>query len=325
MVGMLLLPASCSSGPRPNKDLLRPTKAGAAGERRTTPRQHEERTLGQPRDDAEDPTQVLQGLDDDIAAWKKAYALGDPSITMLEAGLTRRAREQFSFLQETLAGRNQAHRMVAAAALGFSDDERAVPSLVEILLVGDDERVTENSLMGLAILAARRPEAAGRIPTEAVVPYLSGEEVPLGLRRAAVFLATHIVSSEEDRGLTPYLVAASEDSSPHVRANAVLGLGTVGTAEARAVVVTALQHDPSDEVRANAALALTHGRDLQVGEALVEALSDPSPEVRNTAAGALSLLTNRNLGHDAEAWRRHLAQARAAERAGADDPPTGSP
>jgi HEAT repeats len=94
------------------------------------------------------------------------------------------------------------------------------------------------------------------------------------------------------RSSLPRLVSALQDDN--VRGAAMTALERLGGTKMRSLLVPVLQHDPNPEVRAAAAFALRSGdADPSAVDALIAALADPSPDVRDHAAEALGVLNPR--------------------------------
>ena len=91
-----------------------------------------------------------------------------------------------------------------------------------------------------------------------------------------------------DEAVDALVAAAAADSSTTVRIAALHGLGILSSPRSAGPVLALLRDAAQpDEIRADAAESLAHVEDDAVVPALVDALADPSPLVRYSAAYAL--------------------------------------
>src|SRR5581483_2027207 len=103
----------------------------------------------------------------------------------------------------------------------------------------------------------------------------------------------------------PDLTRLLLDSEARVRRRAALAVGRVGLAEGVTPLVALLTTEPDPEVRQMAAFALGLLSDKSARDALLKALADPSPLVQGSAAQALGAIGDPG---DADAIGRMVAQ-----------------
>lgn len=107
---------------------------------------------------------------------------------------------------------------------------------------------------------------------------------------------------------TPAAVAicagAFDDPSPVVRMAACTACGRRGATDAVPRLAHRAANDSDLGVRLRALSALAETRDQTAVAALVAALDDPDPVIRSRAIEGLKRISGRNLGDDADAWRR---------------------
>ncbi len=169
-----------------------------------------------------------------------------------------------------LQSKNPDVRYKAAEALGALKNPRAVEPLTALL--GDEES-------GVRWKAA---EALGQMGQAAVEPLTRSLSDPnVDVRWMA---ATALGDIGDPRAIDP-LLEALEDEDTYVRSRAALALGKIGE-PARDTLIAALRSE-TENVRWGAALALGSVGGESVIEALIRALDDTSPHVRNRAIGAL--------------------------------------
>ncbi|MCI0587943.1 MAG: HEAT repeat domain-containing protein [Planctomycetes bacterium] len=238
---------------------------------------------------------ILATLDNHLVAWNlaKLAAPGSPDATRvhgIEVVLRTEAHASVEALLQQLASGPPRNRRIAAAALGFSGDPRAV----DALLVAADDRdgdVAGNALLGLGALCT----PAGP-KTEAVLPPLP----PLfgilevsrdsGRRTNAAFAIKRAVEAgARCPGLRELLVAGLSDTEAGVRVQCAAALGALGD-PAAAEPLLARAEDPDPVVRASAAVALGGLRIERAREKLEALRLASEPGVREAARSALRLL-----------------------------------
>jgi HEAT repeat protein len=170
-------------------------------------------------------------------------------------------------------------REIAAQGLGYQGDARAARPLAEALRDPDKY--------------VRRRAAAALIttPAQSVVADLSAAataDADAGVRRFAVEALGWVGGP----AVVAALNRATADASPVVRRYAAIELGRIADASSLQALAAMLDQtpDPDADVRWAAVVALGKLRDKQAEPVLVQALSDPSPQVSNAAERALQRL-----------------------------------
>ena len=220
-------------------------------------------------------------------------------------------------------------REAAAEALGDIDDPRAVPHLVEALRGERVATVRERIIHALgdigdpaaidAIAGASKDQSVGvrREVANALGEIEGRRALPtlLGMARDAdVEVRRHVASALgdlEDQDAFDTLAQLSRDADAEVRQSAIQGLGQLEDGRALPVFVAALK-DQHAEVRSQAADAIHNIDEISTApRALIDALADPSQEVRHNVAHALG-----SIGDEAAvpALKRGLADANVEVR-----------
>ncbi|MGC8762447.1 MAG: HEAT repeat domain-containing protein [Acidobacteriota bacterium] len=192
-------------------------------------------------------------------------------------------------------------RMEALAALGQSDDPRALAELVSVLREGDPT-FHQTALQGLKAMARRNPSLRGRIATLGgqmaespeegvrVAGYLllaegtGMETAPLlpGLRDSSPAVRRTVVRLVAERagaGAFETLLPLLGDSDPKVRRAVVAALGRELLTR-QSETLMALLTDADVWVRAEAAAHLAQSTDAEVGEALLKVLDQEALPVQ---------------------------------------------
>ena len=120
------------------------------------------------------------------------------------------------------------------------------------------------------------------------------------------YISAQILGRIGDTRAVPVLQRLAVGDNRYVRREAILALGKMGLPALGAELVVALREDASDAARSAAATSLGNLRDTVAVAALVRALGDPAPVVRQQVVAALHLL-----------W---TAEARAAVTSSMQDP-----
>jgi len=193
------------------------------------------------------------------------------------------------------------NRQRAAAAIGFSGDERALGPLVAALEDADLD-VVHNSLLGLAVLA--RPQT----PT-APIAVLMTDHSDAGIRSNAAYALRAVVEAGADPvPLLPAVRMALVDREAGVRLQAALlaGLATDGESVQR---LTDLLQDQEKLVQLAALEALVligqgpSGPDKgKVARALVAAWIDAEDPMRERLREAMARVSVKDYGQDKEQW-----------------------
>ncbi len=238
---------------------------------------------------------ILATLDNHLVAWNlaKLDAPGSENATRvhgIEVVLRTEAHAQVEGLLAQLRSGPPRNRRIAAAALGFSGDPRAVDAL--LAAAGDpDEEVAGNALLGLGVLCTPAgPKTEALLPP---LPPLFGilEVSKDGGRRtnSAFAIKRAVEAGARCPGLLELLVAGLSDVEGSVRVQCAAALGALGDPSA-AEPLLARAEDSDPVVRASAALALGNLR-IERARPKLEALRLASePGVREAARSALRLL-----------------------------------
>ena len=172
-----------------------------------------------------------------------------------------------------------AAREIAAQGLGYLGDERAAKPLAAALRDPD------------AYVRRRAAAALVTVPAQSVVPELAAaattDKVP-DVRRFAVEALGWVGNAS----VVPALNQATADKVAEVRRYAAIELGKIGDPSSLDALSALLggTPDPDPDVRWAAVIALGKLKDKRAEQVLVRALSDPSPQVSNSAERALQRL-----------------------------------
>lgn len=225
--------------------------------------------------------------------------------------LTRYVYLNFDKILNELEYGPQPNRVTAAAALGFcripetKDFPQVYPLAIQALLrcldSGDDS-ITQNALLGLALLAVEDT------PIETILPLMTQHHNPEVRSNAALCLST-ITSPKDNDAVMPYVLPALRDDDPKVRCHAILVLENLEDRSAGAALIDLLD-DKYEIIRVNAARALGNLGDMDACPKLIENLEHVKESVRFYCHQALLKLTQENFGTDKEAWTEWLAEQR---------------
>jgi HEAT repeat protein len=210
---------------------------------------------------------------------------------------------------------NPARRIIAAKALGFSDDPAAVTALCAMLDPKLDSRLLTNATYSLGRIGSPLTRADLLFPL-----VLDGDpDVRSNALRALarVFEAKRKIGASpldphEQRDVMVFLEPAlSDPADPLIRAHAAAAVGALGDPRAVDPLIDLLR-DPHPLVRMQTAIALGKLGDAKAVPALVKVIdSTPPGTARNTVVLALTALLESlghrppdNLGDDGGAWDR---------------------
>lgn len=217
--------------------------------------------------------------------------------------LTRYVYLNFDKIMDQMENGPQPNRVTAAAALGFSripeTDQypqvysQAVEALLEALQSGDDA-ITQNALLGLAIIAELDT------PLNPILPLMTEHHNPSVRSNAALCLSAIVQPGDNDQ-VMPYVLPALRDNEPKVRNHAILIILALRDDSAIAPLLE-LMDDRYDIVRVNAAHTLGILGDPSVCWKLIENLDHPRDSVRFYCAEALKKLSGRDYGENREDW-----------------------
>jgi HEAT repeat protein len=215
---------------------------------------------------------------------------------IIEREATQRCEELVLEL-ETGPPRN---RQRAAAALGFTGDERALAPLLGAL-EDPHPAVVSNALLGLALLA--RPET----PTSAIAALMTEGDDGATRSNAAYALRSVVEAGGDPQPTVGSVRLALHDSEPGVRVQAALlaGLGADGESVQR---LADLIHDDEPLVQQAAIEGLVllgkrSGPDKgAAARALVDAWVDADRSLRNPLRDGMARLADRDYGSEEERW-----------------------
>jgi bilin biosynthesis protein len=198
--------------------------------------------------------------------------------TLDQAADESRLPELYRLLAE---GRDSFVREAAAVPIARLEGLRALPELLQALVLGEEERHDNDGLVSIVLgLVQADPEKAAPV----LIRMIHG---PTERERADAAWLWGFVA----RALTAEpLLALLKDPSPRVRAEAVGSLGSFkGREDVFACLVQALE-DPDEGVKCSAASALGFYGDRRAMPPLHRMLSSSSQSVQRMAQGALERL-----------------------------------
>lgn len=238
---------------------------------------------------------IFRTLDDTLQSWQAAQGKRDHAYACaMEQNLYDLSCGYFSQLLEALQGSDSFKRTVAAAAIGFSEDVRAIPYLLKVLQSGDASG-RKYAAFSLGHIGSNQTPME---PLYKALAQDSEDEV----RGMVAFAVSRIVTKETDEGALPHLLKALQDKSTQVRNHAVIALGKIAHQEGvRAIIASTLQ-DQQEIVRINSVWALARIGGNEVVIPLIKTLRDPSLTVQQAAHMALRQVTNQNFSNDPKQW-----------------------
>lgn len=247
----------------------------------------------------------LADVDASVRAWNH-LALAATSVDeqrkakLLAQDLTRRTTKRQEQLLAQLGTGPPYNRMVAAAALGFTDADEALGPLLAAL-EDPEPRVRANALLGLGLLARRET------PLDGIAEHL-GKEAQAGRTNAAFALRQILAAgAEADPTVLAAARAGLDDPEPSVRAQCALILAAVDDSDA-VEELALLLHDatPISALAASRALAYLGSRDPHVkgtcARALASNLDSVDAGVRRGLLRSLMALSGRNYGNESKDW-----------------------
>lgn len=227
--------------------------------------------------------------------------------SLLEINIRERVRNREDEILSQLETGPAKNRVIAAAALGFSDD----PSVLSPLLAALDDRnpkVVSNALLGLTVLNS--PET----PLAPVAELLKYGEDPKTRWSAANCARSLIEAGAEGK---PVLEAArgglADVEEPMVRSQCALILARLEDAQS-IDALTLLLYDETPLVSVTAGRSLAYiGRRVDTAKgdaarALVTALSEGDRELRLRIHPSLVELSRRDYELDIEEWTRWVSR-----------------
>lgn len=251
---------------------------------------------------AGDDLEYLVALDDRIREWNAAHEKFDfREEQRLSGDLKRAVDQRMDFLVHVLASHDLEGRLVAASALGFSGDRRAVEPL---LAACNDENleVRTNAYFAIGILGSHETP---------IDPLLIGlHDQNSVVREAASFAIAGTVSLGDDRGSYASLIEALGDEDWRVANHSVRALGIIQKKECVPVLIQRGLRSGAYLVRLNSAAALAAIRSPEAIEPLIDTLKDDQPQVQKMATFALEKITGESFGNDEPKWRDWWRESR---------------
>lgn len=264
----------------------------------------------------DDPGTLFMTLDQNLRKWRELSARTEISDieqrSSLEEVLTKQVYYNFdAVLNELQHGIDPEHRVIAAAALGFSripapdepggDPEfpalhpRAVAPLMETIESGNDELIV-NALLSLGRIGA--PETSRQALVELMVKHHNASV------RANAALALSAVCTPADSPLVlGPIYSALSDPNPTVRLHAVRALGKLQEKGALGPLLDRLRHDDTPLVKACAALELGRIGDFTAVSYLIDGLQSEAQIVTFQCHRSLVRITGEKEIKGYKAWR----------------------
>jgi hypothetical protein len=234
-------------------------------------------------------------MDGLIRQWNSAYE----NVRLAEQekitkDLQKLVDNNFEFTAGLLARDDVELQVVAAGAIGYSRDKRALPALLAAL---DDSKteVRQTACGGIGILGDKTT------PIEPLLKLLSSDAA--GVRQSAAFAIMRTLEPGKDKGAFNAVVAGLRDTDMRVRNECVRTLGVIGNKDAIPHLLVTLKDDDW-LVRLNSAIMLTLFKDYSTVESLILALNDSDRRVRRNVRDALKCLTGEDNGDEPALWRQ---------------------
>ena len=250
--------------------------------------------------------EYLTELDGRMGRWFALKARTDPDSVRLRDVLETEIRRFVSvrpgdLVHELTAGPPR-NRMIAAAGLGFSDDEAALGALIAAL-DDPDQDVEHQALLGLGLLAD--PDT----PVDPLLERLRGSTEGLARNNAAYAVFRLVRADVRDEELATALRLALLDDEPSVRAQAAAALGVMADPDS-IDALSGLLDDELDFVYVAAVRSLIEiaREDLTkrgaVARALVGAWESADGGRRTRLRRDLTSMAGVDYGERAEDWQR---------------------
>jgi HEAT repeat protein len=186
-------------------------------------------------------------------------------------------QRQLTHIHEMLRSEDPEAQSVAFATIARLRDPETIPWLVPLL----DPDVMTIATVEQAILTASKLRATSLVPQLRKLMDHERESIRLA--------ALNALAQMERLGKFDYLKKAQSDNT-NVEAMAITELGIERVEEALEVLAANLQRDRRDHVRRMACISLTRLGLPEVGQHLINALTDRDPVVRRYAAEGLAQL-----------------------------------
>lgn len=236
---------------------------------------------------------TIVNLDTLLKRWEKGFANGlEDEQKQTSDKLKDIASRNMSLLERAMSD-DEGIKMVATLALGFSQQNEAIPILVTATR-DKDLLIRANAVFSLGMLGLKET------PTEPLIRMLDDKEP--SIRTTAAFALSMVLRSDSDQAVLEPLHRALNDQYPEVRREIIRALTTLARKESLPHLVKSLQ-DNDETVRINSARALAAIKDKDAIEPLITALNDTAPRVRDALLYALKEITGLDNGNDVTAWQ----------------------
>ena len=268
---------------------------------------------------------ILTNLAALLIVFAASVAAQIPTVTGVQILKAEDSRRYDAVLENLLKSPNEAIRLRAALAAGRIGDEKAVPTLAELL--ENDQSVEVRTMAAFALgeiesakastvilgalsvkdlptqVRARAVEAAGKIAAanardesskalrNAVLNVLKAQSPDnIGADEQTTLLALTAVLRSRPDGAEPMVAKFLNVSNSRIVADAANTLARLSAKNSNEPLRRALKADPDGAARANAARALGAAGDKDSYDQLVEAMNDRDLRVRVSAIRALAAL-----------------------------------
>lgn len=258
---------------------------------------------------------LLADIDRKLDIWTNLTLRGDPkkdarTLTQVEVAIAYDAAKNAGLLVEQLDVGPPRNRMIAAAALGFTESEIALGPLLAALDDSNPE-VVANALLGLSVLA--EPTT----PLTRIAGMLGDRGVDTNVRnnagRVLRALPVSVLEGPESEAVLEAARFAIGDEEPWVRIHGLMLLATLEDTESMGDMATLLSDEVS-LVRLAASRSIAYMGDVapkafgKAVRALVGAVRDTrSQAFRSAVLGDLRRLTQRNF-EDEDEWTEYANQ-----------------
>ena len=256
---------------------------------------------------------VIAEIDKSLRAWNNFVLDGKPSndltrLDLLETTMRRQVQKYHTLLVDQLQTGPLVNRQVAAAALGFSDDPRALGPLLGALQDANED-VVANALLGLSTLGSPKTEVGS------IASLFSDQDKPLNVRsNAGRALRSLRLSGIEGASRDQVIDAArlalgDEEASVRVHGSLILA-AVVDTEAIQRLTLLLTDESPlvaraasrsiarigsiDDSLKGRAARSLTASIDRVDRKAVRKALLDD-----------LQRMAQVNYGDDTDAWLKY--------------------
>ncbi|MDP7035115.1 MAG: HEAT repeat domain-containing protein [Planctomycetota bacterium] len=248
-------------------------------------------------------------LDRDLKAWSTAESHQQISrAEELGRQIGRKVRAHYSFIVSALNGSNRWKQAIAAAAVGFSNDERFCSSL-QFCLQSPDETVQINTLTSLGNLRYRWA------PQKQILQFLEHDRAEL--RASAAYLLGRILTPSSAESAIGPLMRHTADPDRNVRINAIIALAEIGDYHSTPALTDRLLGDPDPAIRSLASQALFRLKGEPALAGLMEGLrQEEEPTVRKNIIISLEKSSHKNFGDNSSQWEEWWTRRLASPETG---------